>query len=84
MVLGLGGVSHRCASVDQVVVASSDSASVDDVRFDEVCDDSLGRALGDSYDLSDVSEPDVGVLGDTQEYLRVVREERPGRRVFLA
>jgi hypothetical protein len=80
LVLGLRGVSHCCASVDQVVVASSDSASVDDVRFDEVCDDSLGRALGDSDDLGDVSEPDVGVLGDTQEYLRVVREERPGCR----
>ena len=84
LVLGLGGVSHCCASVDQVVVASSDSASVDDVRFDEVGDDSLGRPLGDSDDLGDVSEPDVRVSRDAQKHLRVVREERPGRRVIIA
>ena len=84
LVLGLGGVSHCCASVDPVVVASSDSASVDDVRFDEVCDDSLGRSLGDSDRLGDVPEPDVGLLRDAQEHLRVVCEERPGRGVLIA
>ena len=66
------------------MVASSDTAPVDDVRVYEVCDDSLGCPLGDSDDLGDVSEPDVGVLSDAQEYLRVVREERPGCRVIIA
>jgi len=84
LVLGLGGVSHCCASVDQVVVAASDSAPVDDVRVDEVCDDSLGGSFGDSDRLGDVPKPDVGVLRDAQEHLRVVREERPGRRVIVA
>jgi hypothetical protein len=84
LVLGLGGVSHGRLSVDQVVVASSDSAPVDDVCLDEVCDDSLGGSLGDSDCLGDVSEPDVGVLGDAQEHLRVVGEERPGRGVLVA
>jgi hypothetical protein len=84
LVLGLGCVSHCCASVDQVVVAASDSAPFDDVRVDEVCDDSLGGSFGDSDGLGDVPKPDVGVLRDAQEHLRVVREERPGRGAFVA
>jgi hypothetical protein len=83
LLVGLGVMSHRCVSVDHVVVSSSDSAPFDDVGLDEVCDDSLGRSLGDSDRLGDVSEPDVWVLRDAQEHLCVVREECPGRGVLV-
>lgn len=79
----LGGVSHRRASVDQVVVASSVTTPFDDAGRGEVRHDPLGRALGDPDRLGDVPEPDVAVLRDSQEHLRVIREERPGRAAVL-
>jgi hypothetical protein len=81
---GLGGMSHRCLSVDQVVVAAADAAAVDDFRLNEVCHDPLGRPFGDPDPFSDVPEPDVAVLGDAEKNLCVVREERPRRWVLMA
>jgi hypothetical protein len=76
---GLGGMSHRRLSVDQVVVAAADAATLNDFRLDQVCDDPLGCALGDPDLFSDVPEPDVHVLRDAEKNLCVVREERPRR-----
>jgi hypothetical protein len=80
---GLGGMSHRCLSVDQVVVAAADAAAVDDFRLDEVCDDPLGCPFGDPDPFGDVPESDVDVVGDAEKDLCVVREERPRRRVLI-
>jgi len=76
---GLGSVAHRGVSVDEVVIASPVTAPFDDSGCREIRHDPLGRALGDSDRLGDVPEPDVAVLRDPQEHLRVIREERPGR-----
>ena len=50
---------HRRASVDQVVIASPDTAPFDDAGCGEVCDDPLGCALGDPDCLGDVPEPEL-------------------------
>ena len=81
---GLGGVPHRRASVDQVVIPSPNTAPFDDAGCGEVCDDPLGCALGDPDCLGDVPEPDVAVLGDAQEHLCVIGEERPGCALLVA
>ena len=76
--VGLGGVAHRCAAVDEVVVAAANAAALDDLFRDEVSDDSLRGPLGDSDLDRDVPERDVDVLGDAQEHLCVVGQEGPG------
>jgi hypothetical protein len=45
--VGLRVMPHCRLSVDQVVVASSDSSAVDDAGCSEVCDDPLSRSLSD-------------------------------------
>ena len=81
---GLSGMSHCRLSVDEVVVAATDSLAVDDPRLDEVCDDPLRGSFGYADLFSDVPEPDVDVLGDAEKDLRVVCEERPRRRALVA
>ena len=80
---GLVGVPHRGASVDEVVIASPVTPPFDDSGCGEIRHDPLGRALGDPDSLGNVPEPDVAVLRDPQEHLRVIREERPRRGVVL-
>lgn len=76
--VGLGGMAHRCLAVDEVVVAAADAAAIDDLCFDELSDDPLRGAFGDSDLDSDLPERDVDVLGDAEEHLSVVRQEGPG------
>ena len=78
LMVGLGGVAHRCAAVDEVVVSAADAAAVDDPFLDEVSDDSLRGPFGYSDLVGDVPERDVDVLGDADEHLRVVCQEGPG------
>ena len=84
MLVGLRDVAHRCLSVDQVVVAASDTAPIDDPCLDEFSDDSLRGPLGDSDLDGDVPERDVDVLGDAEEHLCVVRQEGPGSSLVNA
>jgi hypothetical protein len=74
----LGGVAHVRVGVDSVVVSSSLSLAVDVAGFDEVGEDALGGSFGDSDSFGDVPQPDVGVLGDSEQDLCVVGEEGPG------
>jgi hypothetical protein len=74
----LCGVAHVCFGVDPVVVSSSLALAVDVASFDEVAEDALGGAFGDSDVVGDVAEPDVRVLGDGEQDLGVVGEECPG------
>jgi len=83
-VLCLSGMPHCGLSVDQVVVAPTDSSPVDDPGLDEVRDDPLRGPFGHADLFSDVPEPDVDVLGDAEKNLRVVREKRPRRRALAA
>ena len=70
-------------TIDRVVIPSPDPLDRDVARFDQVGDDPLSRALGDPDPLGDIPRPDVLVLRDAQEYLRVVRDERPRLPVRL-
>jgi hypothetical protein len=73
----LGGVAHLDVAVDRVVVSAPDAFAFDEPCVDEVGEDSLGGALGDSDVECDVAEPDLGVVGDAEEHLGVVGDEAP-------
>jgi len=79
----LRGVPHLGIWVDHVVVPPSDTSPFEVIRFNEVLDDPLRRPLRNPDPVGDVLQPDVAVLRDGEQYLCVVREERP-RLVFLS
>ena len=70
-------VAHLRPLVDSVAVAPAVSFAFEESGFDEVDHDPLGCSFGDADCLSDVSEPDVGIVGDAEQHLRVVCKERP-------
>ncbi len=73
----LGWVAHLGLLVDHVAVAPAASFAFDESGFCEVGHDPLGCSFGDADCLGDVSEPDVGIVGDAEQHLGVVCEERP-------
>lgn len=76
-------VAHLDLWIDEVVVSPTDTPPLDVAGFDEVYDDALSRPLSDPDVLGEVPQPDIGVVSDAQEHLRMVRQERPGR-LFLS
>jgi hypothetical protein len=79
LVLALSLVAHRNLSVDDVSVAAADLLGGEVSGFQEVADDALDGALGDSNHLRDLSYQYVRVAGDAEQHLGVVREESPRR-----
>ena len=77
LVAFLGWVAHLGFFVDEVAVASAVSFAFEESGFGEVDDDPLGCSFGDADRVGDVSEPDVWIVGDAEQHLCVVREERP-------
>ena len=73
----LGWVAHLGFLVDQVAVAPAMSLAFEESGFGEVSHDPLGCSFGDADRLGDVSEPDVGIVGDAEQHLGVVCEESP-------
>ena len=73
----LGWVAHLGFLVDQVAVAPAASFAFEESGFGEVDHDPLGCSFGDANCLGDVSESDVGIVGDAKQHLGVVCEERP-------
>jgi len=73
----LGWVAHLGFLVDQVAVAPAASFAFEESGFDEVSHNPLGCSFSDADCLGDVSEPDVGIVGDAEQHLGVVCEERP-------
>jgi hypothetical protein len=73
----LSGVAHGGVNVDAVAVSAADSFAFDVAGFDQVGDDALGRSLGDSDPLGDVTESRVWIALDAKKNLGVVREEPP-------
>jgi hypothetical protein len=70
-------VSEGEVRVDLVAVAAADTFTTDVARVLQLGDDALGGALGDADALGDLSQEHIGVLGDAQQDVRVIREERP-------
>jgi hypothetical protein len=74
----LGGVSeHRCFSVDDVAVPAAVPLALDVAGLDEVSQDALGGSKRDADGVGDVAQADIGVAGDAEQHLRVVRDELP-------
>ena len=74
----LRGVSeHRRLSVDYIAVAATLPLPLDVAGLDEVGQDALRGAEGDADRVSDVTQADIGVAGDAEQHLRVVRNELP-------
>ena len=82
LVAVLGGVTHGYVGSDAVAVSTADPFAFDVAGFDQVGDDPLGGALGDSDALGDVTESRVRVVVEAEKDLGVVREEPP-RLVFV-
>lgn len=64
--------------VHPVAITPSDAFGGDVVFGLEVGDNALRRALGDSYQLSDVAKADAWVHRQAQEDVGVIRQESPG------
>jgi hypothetical protein len=73
----LSGVAHGCVDVDVVAVSAAHSFTLDVAGLDQVGNDALGRSLGDSHPVGDVTESRVRVALDAKKNLSVVREEPP-------
>jgi hypothetical protein len=77
VVAELGDVAECVVAVDRVFVATADAFALDVARFDEVGEDSLGASFGDPDGFSDVAHTDGRVVGEAEQDLRVVGDERP-------
>jgi len=62
---------------DRVAVAPPLAAAANVTGRLELYDDAVRRPLGDPDALTDLSEPDAGIVGDAEEHLSMVRKERP-------
>jgi hypothetical protein len=78
LLVHLSWMTHLCAAVDRVVIATTDLPALDEACLDEVRDDSLGRTLGDPHLLGHVAKPHVSVTSDAEEHLGVIGDEPPG------
>jgi hypothetical protein len=58
----------------------SDAAAFEVALLDEVVDDPLGGALGDSNLVGDVAETGVGLADEREQHVCVVGQEGPGAR----
>lgn len=72
------GVAHGAVQVDRIAVSPSGTSSKDIACGDEVGDDRLRSALGDSDALGDVAHADVGLVSDADQHMRMVGEKSPG------
>lgn len=63
------------------MIASTDLLTVQVTRIFELVDDSLHRTDGDSDNVGNVTLASVGVLGNDNEYVSMVRQQRPRRHV---
>jgi hypothetical protein len=83
VLLSLGGVAHLGLWVHAVMIAPPSVFAGHVAALDEVSDDLLSRAFGDSDGLSYVAQAHVAVTGDGEQHLGVVGDERPGLRRLL-
>lgn len=74
---------HRVAqwpiNVDGVMITSSYFGHGDKTGGNEIVHDPVGGTFGDAHPLGDRGKPAVRILGDTDEYMGMVRQKRPCR-----
>lgn len=73
----LGGVAHGDLVVDAVAVPASDFLAGDVSGFDQVSNDSLGRAIADSDAVGEIADARVRVPVEAEQDLSVVGQEPP-------
>lgn len=81
---GFEGMAQRLIEIDFVDVSSTffDDAQVSGGL--EIVHNSMNRTFADSDQIGHFAQADVGLLGDADEYVGVVREERPSALVERA
>ena len=70
-------VTERQFGMDAVEVAPSLAASLDVAGVLQVAQDAVGVAFRDSYSRREFPHAHVGTLSNSEQYLGVVRDERP-------
>jgi hypothetical protein len=84
VLLSLRGVAQLSLWVDEVVIAPPSAFAGYVAAFDQVSEDPLSCAFGDSHDVSYVAYAEVAVASDREQHPRVVGKERPRSRGQLA
>src|ERR1700733_2592312 len=72
-------VMHRVLGIDRVPVATPVSFPRHVTGGGQFPDDAMRRALGYPDPFSDLTEPDTRVIGDADQHLCVIGQERPAR-----
>ena len=63
--------------MDPIQIATSAATALDVAGVLKVAQDAVGVALGDTGGGRDVRDSQIRVLGNGEQYLRVIRDERP-------
>jgi hypothetical protein len=77
LVLELLGMAHAALGVEDVAVATADALTLEIPGRHEVVDDPLSRSLGYANRARDITQTGVGLSMESQQDLRVAREEVP-------
>jgi 16S rRNA G527 N7-methylase RsmG len=70
-------VAKRQVCLDLIVTATSHSVAHEVAVSDQAADNALCRAFCDAHDLSDIAQPQFGIVHDGEQDVGVVRQERP-------
>jgi hypothetical protein len=73
----VGAMSKHGSGGQAVMVAAAGSGRVDVALFDELTEDAVCCAFGDADLFGDGPQPRVGVPGNVEKGLEMVREELP-------
>jgi phage shock protein C len=74
-----GGLRQRHMRLDLVAVAAAVFVLHHVASFSEIGDDAVGAPLRDAQAVRDVTQPDAGIAGDTQQHTAVIGQESPAR-----
>jgi hypothetical protein len=74
------GMPQREVCDDLVVISAPLSLAEHVAVFDELGQDPVGRALRDAHRVSDVPQPDAGIVGNAGEDMSVISQEVPARK----
>jgi hypothetical protein len=77
LVLELLGVPHSSSRIDDVAIPPPDTLPLHKPSLHEVVDDPLSRTLGDSDGARNVTKTRFGIALNSEENLRVARQEVP-------
>ena len=77
-------IMDREVGVDRVLVATPVPFSRDVSGVGQLDDDPVRGALGDPHPVTDLTQANAGIIGDADQHLGVVGQERPARCSVIA